>query len=325
MTAADHHVALGIDVGGTKTLIGLVDAGGTVLAQREWPTRDAERSVSDVDHLGNMVEQSVHELGQEGSPYANLTIVAVGAGFPEYVDAAGQLTSSEVISWQQQPAAVLTEVAERALGSAAAQVPVRVESDVRAGAIGEVLFGAARDASSFVYVSLGTGLSSAIGVNGVVLPGHRGEAIALGEWPVSGADIDLLGATNLEQYASGAGLSARFALLTGEQVETREIASRALLLPGTEHDFLSDAGRVLARALDSIVSFIDPERIILGGGLGTAEGVLADALDAEYAALLARRPGSPALVRAQNGPLSGLLGAAATGWAAVQQKTTPGN
>ncbi|WGD37520.1 ROK family protein [Lysinibacter sp. HNR] len=311
------RAVLGIDVGGTKTLVGLVDSHGKVLVQEQWPTRNTARAVSDVEHLGTQVERFLRGVCSGHSPLGPVSIAAVGAGFPEYVDARGRLTASEVISWRQQPSRVLEEVLQRVLGDSAGSVPVLVESDVRAGAVGEMLFGAARDLSSFVYVSLGTGLSSTIGSEGRILTGYRGEAIALGEWPVSPGEFELLGAHNLEQYVSGAGLSRRFALLTGEHLITREIASRAAAGPGMERDFLSDAGRALAGALDSIVSFIDPERIVLGGGLGTAPGVLADALDAEFMRLMTRRPGSPALVRAHNGSLSGLLGAAATGWRAV--------
>ena len=191
-------VTLGLDVGGTKVAGGLVSDTGRLLLVREHSSLvDGARDPGLTVTLG-LARELMAEAASEG-----WTVDGIGAGFPEYVDLAGRLTSHEVLSWTGQPAELLAELA-----------PVTIESDVRCAALGEGAHGVARGLKGFVFVIVGTGLSFALVEDGRPRPGARGEAIALGELEVS-RHVDATSMSRLERYASGEGIRERYEALTG--------------------------------------------------------------------------------------------------------------
>jgi glucokinase len=181
---------------------------------------------------------------------------------------------------------------------------------------------------SFLYVSLGTGLSATFVRSGRPWPGHRGEAIALGGFEVpASVDPEFSAAPRgerprtLEEYASGAGIATRYAAATGTAVtESREAVARAAVGDRTAVELLTSAGRALGTALGWAVALLDPEAVVLGGGLGLAGGLLDEALREAYAARTPR-PARPPIHPAGLGARSGLLGAALAGWTAVRAGT----
>ena len=314
-------VTLGLDVGGTKVAGGLVDATGEVLHRLSAPTeRDGLRDP------GFAVSLPLARRLLDLAAAKGLLVHGIGLGVPEYVAAGGRVTSAEVMGWDAQPAAAFG-----ALG-----LPVTVQSDVRCGALAEARHGAGRGAGSFLYVSVGTGISSTFVLDGVPWPGARGEAIALGELPVS-ATLAPGGPPTLEPFASGAAILHRY-LAAAERAPADpdptagepddEPVDRPLARPidrpvdgpgidraATQGDPLAvrvidSSAQALAAALHSAVALLDPERVVLGGSLGTSNGRWAHALRDGYAALTARRPGAPALVPAALGPDAGIIGAA---------------
>jgi glucokinase len=295
-------VTIGVDVGGTKTVIGLVSETGVVHAQAVSSTRGG---FDDVAHVADLLYRFVRT---ESDP-SRWSIRGIGAGFPEYVDASGALTSHDVLAWTKQPSLLLTESVHAALRGVDV-APIIIESDVRAGAYGEALFGAARGFSSCLYISLGTGLSSSLFMNNSVWSGHRGEAIAIGEWPAPGRAANF----SLEEYASGAGISRRSEALTGRVATTYDIVAAAHAGDDQCRVVVEQSGTAIGIALASAVQLIDPALVVLGGGLGTSGGILGEAINRSYESRIRRRPDAPKLVRARNGPLSGMLGAAALAW-----------
>lgn len=298
-----RRAVVALDVGGTTIRSGLVAAGGAVLHTAERPTvRDGRRD-PELAHTAAAAREMLRAARKRG-----IEVTGIGAGFPEFVDAAGQLTSREVLEHTTQPAELLAALVPG--------LPVAVESDVRCAALAEARLGAGRGLGSLLYVSLGTGLSTAFVRDGQVWRGHRGEAIALGVLEVP-ASVDAAFSAGpyghpptLEEYASGAGIAARYARATAEEVtETREVVRRAAAGDRTAERLLVEAGRALGTALSWAVALLDPEAVVVGGGLGVSEGLLHDALRSAYAAA-ARRPWPPPLRRAGMGGASGLLGAA---------------
>jgi glucokinase len=296
-----------LDVGGTSIRCGLVTADGRVLKASTRPSvRDGRR---DPGLAGTLA--AAREMTAAAARWG-VTVAGVGAGFPEHVDAAGRLTSREVLDWGTQPATVLAPLVPGR--------PVVVGSDVRCAALAEARSGRGRGRGSFLYVSLGTGLSAALVQDGRVWAGRRGEAVALGTFEVP-ASVDpgfSAGATGrprtLEEYASGAGIAARYAEASGDEVtETREVVRRAEAGDGTAADLLRTAGRALGTVLAWSVSLLDPEVVVLGGGLGSADGALHAALREAYTACCPR-PASPAVLPAELGPAAGMLGAAFLAW-----------
>ena len=293
------EVVLAVDVGGTKTLMGLVDARGTVLAEHRIATVQAG---SPLDDLGR-VRQAVLDFVPESARFGRL--VGAAAGFPEYVDPDGRLLSHEVLTWSEQPDRVLTA----ALAEAGfAGLSMRVDSDARLGARGEAWIGAGRGLGSFLYVSLGTGLSSTLVLGSAPWPGAHGMAIGLGEWPAPliAGEVPV---RNLERFASGAGIAERYLALTGEAATTRELSKR---LDPVALAVLSSAGAALGSALGTLERVLDPGAFVVGGGLGSAAGPLHDALASAH-----RDAGGTApIITAALGHRSGLLGAAALAWPA---------
>ncbi|WTW95687.1 ROK family protein [Streptomycetaceae bacterium NBC_01309] len=307
-TTANHSperrsVSLGIDVGGTKIAAGLVAPDGSMAHHREWPTATADR-MRDPGLAGTAL--AVRRLLADARDLG-FDVTGVGVGLPEYVDAEGVLTSREVLAWDEQPADV---VAAELKAAELPGLPYAIGSDVRCGALGEAVHGAGRELPDFLYVSLGTGLSSAFVLGGRPWPGARGEAIALGEFEVS-ASVDAAFGGNLERFTSGRGIGDRYTAATGRSCPgAREVTALAAEGDGVALDVLSSAGRALATVLAATVRLLDPSAIVLGGGLGTTEGPLRAALTETYEKLTAVRPAAPALLSAQLGPRAGLIGAA---------------
>ncbi|MFF5275207.1 ROK family protein [Streptomyces sp. NPDC000133] len=306
--AEGARVVVALDIGGTTLVSGLVTADGTVLHSTARPAvRDGRR---DPDLVGTV---TVAREMTEAAAAIRAEVVGIGAGFPEYVDASGKLTSREVLDRAVQPADLLDPLIPGR--------PVVVGSDVRCGALAEARFGRGRGLGSFLYVSLGTGLSAAFVQGGRVWGGHRGEAVALGNWEVpASVDPEFSAAVrdgrtpNLEEYVSGAGIAARYAAATGADVtEARQVVLRAAAGDGAAAALLTTAGRALGAALGWAVSLLDPEAIVIGGGLGTAGGLLHEAAWDTYAER-SPRPGRPPMRYAELGERSGLLGAALGVW-----------
>lgn len=225
---------VGIDAGGTKLAVGLVDVlAGTVTRRRQMltgPARGAAAILADCLVLARGVSAG-QDQGKGGSQ-------PVGLGVPELVSSGGRITSAATWDWRSCD-----------LSAAFADIgPVHVESDVRAAAIAEARFGAGRGLSSFLYLTIGTGVSHTLVANGKPWRGARGNAI-------------IVGAPLVELSASGAALAARAGKARAEDV----LASPA------GRDLVEDVTRTLAAELARLVNALDPEAVIIGGGLGLAE------------------------------------------------------
>ncbi|GAA3701975.1 ROK family protein [Microlunatus aurantiacus] len=283
-------LTVAIDVGGTKLVGALLDGDGI----RHRVERATPGSPGAADPGSAALRDLANELA--GSAGTGEPVAAVGVGCCEYVSD-DRLTSREVLAWTEQPAAWLPAVFSGAR--------VVVESDVRCGLLAECRLGAARELGSAVFVSWGTGLSSALLLDGAIWSGSRGRAIALGELP---GPLGL----NLEQFASGAGMAARWGAASGRPGRgTRALVAAADHGESTALAIAATAGQALADALAALVHLLDPERLVLGGGMGCADTAARRALLRHW-----ERLGNPAeLVVAELGPDGPLLGAGlAAGW-----------
>lgn len=290
-------VVLALDVGGSKLAGALVDRDGRI-------QHDIERQTPKSDAGGDPGLAGTATLASDLREYAieaGWRITRIGAGFPEYVDTQGHLTSREVLAWTSQPAHVLASVCDG--------VGCVIESDVRCGAIAEWRIGAGAGYPGLFYVSLGTGLSSATIADGQLVRGALGEAIALGELGIP-ASLDADWSGSLETYASGHGLAERWRQRTGEHLTARELTDRASTGDRPATALLESTGRALGTALGDIVALLDPPVVVLGGGLGAAATPLTEQIRAAYDQRTARRPNGPPIVTAGLGPRAGVIGAA---------------
>jgi len=236
--------AVGIDVGASKVAVALVDcATGQVERSESFPTRDKGGSSAVLDTCSHLCER----LAQGTS------VSAIGVAICEIVDSAGTIKSACSIDWREvDVVGVLSHIA-----------PAHLESDVRAAAIGEARYGAGRELASFLYVNAGSGVSSCLVIDGTPLRGVHGAAILSGGGPLEA-----------EARAGGLGIAQRFGAPTAESVSR---ASHA----GNTHasEILQSGGGALGEAIAFSVNLLDPEVVILGGGVGLNDGVYRVALE----------------------------------------------
>ena len=266
---------LGVDIGGTNTVLGYVDKNGRLVAESTIPTKAHlpaseffERLHTATDRLGKTITGRWEMMG-------------VGVGAPNANYYKGTIEQPPNLSWDFVD--VVGEVSQWA------RVPVAVTNDANASALGEMLFGAARGMRDFIVITLGTGLGSGIVVNGQLMYGADGFAGELGHTIVDpvGRECGCGRRGCLETYASASGLrrtvfdllatsmdkselrSIPFESLTAKMVY--EAAMRGDHLALTSFD---RTARILGAKLADSVAHTSPEAIILVGGLAAAGDLL---------------------------------------------------
>jgi glucokinase len=294
--------AIGLDIGGTKI------AAGVVL----WPSGEILRRTiisTKPTRGGEAVLRDTHDLARQLYDWARgerIEVAGIGAGVAELVDPEGNVTSSCTIDWRDRPVQQrLSEIA-----------PAQVESDVRAAALGEAIFGAGRGHRLFAYVTVGTGISYCLVRDAQPFKGAKGNAIVFASSPLStvcthcGVKLRPV----LEEFASGPAIAKRFAQArNGESTKTCEEVFRAASNGDNDAiEILTSAGEALGVSAAFLVNVLDPEMIVVGGGLGTAGGVYWDAFERSCRehTFADNTRGLP-IVPARLGIDAGLVGAAA--------------
>lgn len=288
----DQRFSIGIDVGGTKIAAGVVAfPSGELIEKRIRPTHP-ERG-------GQAVLDDVLALARDLVRTAPHPIACIGLGVCELVDLGGNVTSGFTVAWRGLPVqAALNEIA-----------PAVVESDVRAHARAEACFGAGHSYHDFVFVTLGTGISACLVQAGVPYPGARGNALVLATAPLT--LVDEAGRRTqqvLEEFASGPAIARRFGADRAEAVFEAAQAgdSRAV-------NILLTAGQAIGNSIGFLCNVLDPEAVVIGGGLGSAGGVFWDALVASTREhIWSDETRALPIVRAALGNDAGVIGAAAT-------------
>ena len=286
---------LGIDVGGTKVAAGLLAwPSGEVLKRLSWPTRPARG--------GRAVLDDALEMSRELA--ATTTPAAIGLGVCELVNREGRLASAHTINWLDLP--VLDELS--------AVAPAFLEADVRAAALAEAAFGAGREFRQFLYVTIGTGISCCLMLDGQPHLGAHGATGTMASSPLPPTCESCRHATpvTLEQLASGPALLARFAAAHGEAASAQEVLAAAESGHSMAAQIVDTATTALGSHLALLVNVLDPGAVILGGGLGLSEGLYRQGL----VAALRRHIWSPSLralpiLSAATGADAGWMGAAA--------------
>ena len=236
---------------------------------------------------------------------AGRSALAIGIGVCELVDLHGNVTSAQTIPWRGVP------VQER-FGRLA---PAFVEADSRAAGFCEAKFGAGRNYRIFLYLTVGTGIGSSLVLDGVPYAGARGSSGTLASSPLStcctecGVELRPV----LEQIASGPGLVTRYNQLSAKRVEkAEEVLAAATAGNRDAVHVIRTAGEALGVTLGLMVNMLDPEAIVVGGGLGMAGGLYWES----FVASTRRHIWSDThrdlpIVKAAHGSDAGFVGAAA--------------
>jgi len=300
--------ALGIDVGGTKVAAGVVTFPDSHLHLRRQiltrPERSGDAALGDVLELATALAVEAQSL--------NLRVDAIGLGICELVSHAGEIVSANCLPWQS------TDVRE----GLSIIAPAVIEADVRAAALAQALFGAGKSLHSFVYLTVGTGISSCLVLDGQPFTGARGVTgtCASSLLPHLSQPWDSTAAVTLEQIASGPALVARFNQLHGQAQTGHEVLAAAQSGNTCALSVVRSAGEALGATIAWLVNVLDPEAVIIGGGLGLSEGPYWESLEASarkhiYSDLHRALP----IVRAKTGADAGLIGAAASAWKKYSQ------
>jgi len=296
-------IRLGLDLGGTKIEVVALDADGRELGRRRVPT-PGDGYASTIAAVATLVRDAERDLGL---PPAG---ASVGIGTPGSISrATGLLRGSNSVNLNGQP---IREDLARALGR-----EVRITNDANCFALSEATDGAGQGAEVVFGVILGTGVGAGVVVRGHVLDGPN--AIA-GEWghnplpwprdeerPGSACFCGRAGC--IETWLSGPGLASDHALATGVAAKSADIvAAAAAGDPASEATLARYEGR-LARALAHVVNILDPDVIVLGGGMSNVDRLYRNVPELWGAFVFSDRVDTR-LVRHVHGDSSGVRGAA---------------
>jgi glucokinase len=294
--------AVGLDVGGTKIAGGVVARDTRpVLTRRAIATR-AERGGAAVleDALALASALCADARG------VDVDVIGIGVGVPELVDQAGHLASAHAIDWRDLP--VRQRFAD--LG------PTVLEADVRAHALAEARYGAGRAYKLFTFVTVGTGISCCLVQDGKPYAGARGNALVLASSPLTTTcpECGAVLRPVLEEFAAGPALVARYNQGCDRHAARGEdVVMAAKAGDATARHVLRSAGEALGVSTGWLVNVLDPEALVVGGGLGLAGGLYWESfVAATRAHIWADASRDLPIVMAALGPDAGLIGAAAT-------------
>ena len=287
---------IGVDIGGTK-IVAVVVEDGEVIARvdRETPDR---RTTPDV--VESVIVDAVEELRRD------YPVAAVGIGAAGFVDGAGRrVMFAPHLSWRDEP---LADRLQDRLG-----IGVVLDNDANVALRAEHLYGAARGYDNAVMITLGTGIGGALMIDGRVHRGRGGMAGEFGHMQVvpDGRPCECGRTGCWEQYCSGKAL-ARFARDAGKDLQGPAIDEAALAGDMVACGAFDSVGGWLGVGLANVIAALDPEVIVIGGGVSAAgELLLAPGRRAlAHRLVAAEQRDIPDVVVARLGPLAGVIGAA---------------
>ena len=259
-------IVVGIDIGGTGTKYGLVDKKGNILLQETARTPDFKNA----EDFAHVISASILQLVQK---LKGVELVGAGIGSPNGNYYTGTVEFAPNLPWKG-----IVPLASHFKESL--QLPVVLTNDAKAAAIGEMLFGGAKNMKHFIFITLGTGLGSGIVSDGALVYGHDGFAGEMGHTIIKEDSNRLCGCGRygcLETYASATGIRKSYMKFLAEKdkrapIEPEKINAAyiyQLAKEGEEHalNAFNYTGHILGIALANAVTYLSPEAIFLFGGL----------------------------------------------------------
>ncbi len=306
---------IGIDVGGTNVKIALVDDSGKIIYSNSVPTR-AEMGY---EYTVNNIKQAIYDLMKETKLTAK-DIEGIGFGFPGQVDYKSGIVrlAPNIPGWVEVPIAKMIEDEFH--------IPTRVDNDVRCAALGELKYGAGKGCENLVCITVGTGIGSGLIVNGKLVRGASNAAGEIGHIKLQIHDGPICGCGDtgcMEAFASGPAIVAMAEeyILGGKSTKYREMANGGDITPFivAEAAKAGDpvAKRIFARigeyigiGMASVVNLLNPEKIIIGGGVADAGDILLEPLKEALKKRAMKIAGETVeVVPAQLGNTAGVIGA----------------
>ena len=261
---------IGIDMGGTNTAFGIVDARGNVIASSSIKTRKHSKIEDYIDELYTEITRLIDANDAQDK------IQGIGIGAPNANYFTGIIEDGVNLPW---PTPIpLAELVSKKFG-----IPAVITNDANAAAIGEMTYGVARGLKDFIMITLGTGVGSGIVINGQMVYGHDGFAGELGHVIMKRNNGRTCGCGRtgcLEAYCSATGVArtAREFLdirkedsllrnLPVEEITSKDVYDAAVSGDKIAKDIFEYTGDILGQALADFVTFSSPEAFVLFGGL----------------------------------------------------------
>ena len=319
MNATKPYV-IGVDLGGTNTVFGIVNADAEVIAEAAIRTQEYKTAEEFVEAGCACLQPIIEQVG------GIERIKAMGIGAPNGNFYAGTIEHAPNLPWKG--IVPLGDMFSKALG-----IPVALTNDANAAAIGEMIYGAAKGMKNFIVITLGTGVGSGIVINGQLVYGHDGFAGELGHVTmVRGEEGRSCGCGRkgcLEAYCSATGVArtAREILektdeasilreIPVEQITSRDVSIAASKGDKVALDIYKFTGKMLGEACADFAAFSSPEAFIFFGGLTKAGDLIMDPIKKAYdnSVLPIFKGKAKFLVSGLTDANAAVLGASALGW-----------
>jgi glucokinase len=302
---------IGVDLGGTKMAVGVVDSEQKVQYQGREPS------------TGLSEEKVVEELAEEllEAKQARPDVLAAGLGIPATIDRERGLAIHAVNL-------TITDVPIRDLMQERLGLPVYVDNDANVAALAEFLYGAGRGATDVVMLTIGTGIGGGLILNGQVYRGSTGAAAELGHIVIDENGPKCQGNCPnhgcVEALASGTAIakagkaaaerdpdSALGKALAEGPIAGRTVTELALAGDGPAREVVAQAGRHIGVALSSLANIFDPDVFVIGGGVSAVGDLLLDPAREELRSRALPPQNERPVKLAELGPDAGMIGAAA--------------
>lgn len=311
---------IGLDLGGTNSVFGIVDRRGTIIATTSVKTQEQNDVEVYVDNCCTALKKIIEEVGGIEK------IQAMGIGAPDANYYTGIIDNPANLPWKGE--IPLAKMFSDRLG-----IPVALTNDANAAAIGEMAYGAAKGMKNFIMITLGTGVGSGIVVNGQVVYGSDGFAGELGHVIVDkSSEARSCGCGRkgcLETYCSATGVArtAKMIVSSSERptllrnIPLDEITSKDVAIAAGQGDEVAKeifeyTGKILGEACADFAAFSSPEAFIFFGGLTKAGDLLMDPIRKAYDenVLFLYKNKAQMIVSELDDAGAAVLGASALGW-----------
>ena len=312
---------IGLDLGGTNSVFGIVDSRGEIKATTAIKTQ----AYDNVDDYVNASVEALQIIIDQAGGIDKIKAMGIGAPNGNYYK--GTIEFAANLSWGHNCIVPLADMFSKKLG-----IPVGLTNDANAAAVGEMTYGVARGMKNFIDITLGTGVGSGIVVNGQVVYGSDGFAGELGHVTMireNGRECGCGRKGCLEAYCSATGVArtARELLETTDEpsllrdMKPEDITSLEVSLAAEKGDALAKhiyefTGEMLGAACADFAAFSSPEAFIFFGGLTKAGSLLMDPIKKSYDEHVLKifKGRAKFLVSSLDGGSAAVLGASAVGW-----------
>ena len=312
---------IGLDLGGTNSVFGIVDSRGEIKATTAIKTQGYDKVEDYVDACVNALEPIIEQVG------GIEMIKAMGIGAPNGNYYNGTIEFAPNLSWGHDGIVPLAAMFKERLG-----IPVALTNDANAAAIGEMTYGVARGMKNFIMITLGTGVGSGIVITGQLVYGCDGFAGELGHVIVRRENGRPCGCGRkgcLETYCSATGVArtARELLSTTQEpsmlrdLNPEEITSLDVAIAAGKGDKLANeiyefTGRMLGEACADFAAFSSPEAFVFFGGMTKAGDLIMKPIEKAYDENVLKifKGKAKFLVSGLEGSSAAVLGASAVGW-----------